>query len=131
MRIRRTLADTGVFADLHELKPQPGVVRYAVNVPFWSAGGEKTRWFCVPGVTETIGFNRDGHWTCQQRTIWIKHFELELTNGVPASTRRIENRLFIQLSGEVYGVSDRWGESLTNATLIPVEGFKEECSLYD
>jgi uncharacterized repeat protein (TIGR03806 family) len=123
-----TLADTGVFADLANLTPNLGIVGYDVNVPFWSDNAKKTRWFSVPRF---IGFSRDGNWSFPPGTVWVKHFELELTNGVPESARRLETRLLVRTTTGLYGATYRWGGSLTNATLVPAEGLDEALAIYD
>jgi glucose/arabinose dehydrogenase len=120
-----TLADTGAFADLASLTPQPGIVPYGVNVPFWSDGARKTRWFSVPDPKAKISFSAEGNWSFPPGTIWIKHFEIELTNGVAESARRLETRLIVRDTNGVYGVTYRWGDSRTNATLVPEEGLDE------
>lgn len=123
-----TLADTGAFVDLQSLTPYPGVVPYELNVPFWSDGAIKTRWFSVPATNQTIGFNAELPWTFPTGTVWIKHFELQLTNGVPASARRIETRLLVKNADGSggYGVTYRWGNSTTNAVLVPANGLAQD-----
>ena len=120
-----TLDQTGALADLATLTPQPGVVPYALNVPFWSDNALKTRWFSVPNTNLTIGFDRNANWSFPTGTVWIKHFELELTNGVGTSRQRLETRLLVKNATGVYGVTYRWGNSTTNASLIPEEGLDE------
>src|SRR5438045_245586 len=83
-----SLADTGAFSDLVGLTPQSGIVPYDVNVPFWADGAHKKRWFSLPDLNSAIGFDRELPWTFPAGTVWIKHFELELKKGDPASTRR-------------------------------------------
>jgi uncharacterized repeat protein (TIGR03806 family) len=126
-----TLADTGAFADTSTLTPNTGIVPYDVNVPFWSDNARKTRWFAIPRLTGTIGFNRDGNWSFPAGTVWIKHFDLELTNGVPESARRLETRLLVRTTTGLYGATYRWGDSLTNATLVEAEGLDETFTIYD
>ncbi|HKS35814.1 MAG TPA: PQQ-dependent sugar dehydrogenase [Verrucomicrobiae bacterium] len=126
-----TLADTGAFSDLASLAPQAGIVPYDLNVPFWSDHAIKTRWFSVPDTNLMIGFNRDGNWSFPTGAVWVKHFELELTNGVPASRKRLETRFIVRNAGGVYGVTYRWGNSLTNATLVGEEGLDEEFLIHD
>lgn len=126
-----TLAGTGAFTNLTSLTPQGGIVAYDLNVPFWSDNAVKSRWFSVPNTNLTIGFNRDGNWSFQTGAVWIKHFELELTNGVSASRKRLETRFIVKNSTGVYGVTYRWGNSLTNATLVPVEGMDEQFVIDD
>lgn len=128
-----TLADTGVFASPTALTPNAGIVPFDVNVGFWSDNAQKTRWFSVPATNQTIGFNADGNWTFPAGTVWIKHMELQLTNGVPGSMRRLETRLLIKNDADfgIYGVTYRWGGSLTNATLVAEEGLDETFVIND
>ncbi|MCX8089885.1 MAG: PQQ-dependent sugar dehydrogenase [Verrucomicrobiae bacterium] len=120
-----TLADTGAFTNLATLAPAPGIVPYDLNLPFWSDYALKWRWFSVPDTNRVITFNRDANWLFPTGTVWIKHFELELTNGVPASRRRLETRFLVRTTNGVYGITYRWGNSTTNATLVPEEGMNE------
>jgi uncharacterized repeat protein (TIGR03806 family) len=126
-----TLADTGVFTDTATLTANAGIIPYDLNVPFWSDNARKTRWFSVPGLTSTIIFNRDGNWSFPSGTVWVKHFELELTNGVAESSRRLETRLLVRTGTTLYGVTYRWGDSLTNAVLVPPDGLDETFTVYD
>lgn len=126
-----TLAATGVFTNLATLEPNPGVVPYDINLPFWSDYAHKQRWFTVTNLNRTIGFNPDGNWSFPTSSIWVKHFELELTNGVPESRQRLETRFIVRTTTGVYGATYRWGDSLTNATLVPDEGTNETFVVYE
>jgi mono/diheme cytochrome c family protein len=126
----QTLADTGAFASLATLTPQPGIIPFELNVPLWSDGAHKTRWFCLPG-TNRIVFSRDGGWVAPIGTVWIKHFDLELTNGVAESARRLETRFLVRTEDGVYGVTYRWGGSLTNAMLVDAGGLNEDFGIHD
>jgi len=125
------LSETGAFSDLRSLKPAAGIVSYDINVSFWSDNASKSRWFSLPDTNLTMGFSREGNWSFPAGTIWIKHFELEMTNGVPESARRLETRFIVRNSNGVYGVSYRWGDSLTDATLVPEKGMDETISIND
>jgi hypothetical protein len=50
----QTLTDTGFFADLTDLSPNPGAEAYAPNLRFWSDYANKTRWFLVKNATDTL-----------------------------------------------------------------------------
>jgi len=126
-----TLAATGVFTNLTSLAVAKGIVPYDINVPFWSDNAIKSRWFSVPNTNLTIGFNRADAWSFPTGAVWIKHFELELTNGVPASRQRLETRLLVKNTNGVYGVTYRWATSLTNATLVPEAGLDESFFIDD
>lgn len=128
-----TLTDTGVFSNAATLNPAPGFVPYDVNVPFWSDNAHKSRWFYVP-TNRTVTFIANNNWQFPTGTVWVKHFELELTNGVPSSRKRLETRLLVRYQEnpqEVYGITYRWGDSLTNATLVPENGLDEEFVIHD
>jgi glucose/arabinose dehydrogenase len=126
-----TLADTGAFSDVANLIPNPGVIPYNVNAPFWSDNTQKTRWFSLPDTNTTITFNADANWTFPAGAVWVKHFELAMTNGVASSNRRIETRFLVKNTNGVYGVTYRWGGSTTNATLVPDEGLDESFVISD
>ena len=85
----------------------------------------------MPNTNLTIGFSRDGNWAFPDGAVWVKHFELELTNGVPASRKRLETRFIVRNAGGVYGVTYRWGDSLTNATLVAEGGMDEQFIIHD
>ena len=122
-----TLADTGAFANLVELTPNAGIVPYEVNVPFWSDNAIKSRWFSVPDVNAKITFRAATNWAFPAGTVWIKHFELEMTRGVAASRRRVETRFLVRdaTAKGVYGVTYRWADSQTNAALVQEQGMDE------
>jgi len=125
-----TLLDTGAFSNLVDLTANPGIVPYEINVPFWSDHARKTRWFSVPNTNSTIGFDVLGNWSSPTGTVWIKHFDLELTNGVTASARRLETRFLVRNESGVYGVTYRWNSD-TNAALVPEDGLDESFVVSD
>lgn len=125
-----TLADTGAFSDLATLTPNAGIVSYDLNVPFWSDNAIKTRWFSVPNTNLTIGFNPDSNWSFPTGSVWIKHFELELTNGVPESRQRIETRFIVRNTNGIYGITYRW-DSPTTASLVAEAGMDEAFTIND
>jgi glucose/arabinose dehydrogenase/mono/diheme cytochrome c family protein len=125
------LSDTGAFSSLAGLQPHSGIVAYEVNTPFWSDHALKRRWFAVPDPATFIGFSSNSNWSFPAGTVWIKHFELELTNGVPASARRVETRFLVKNSTGVYGATYRWDASQAEATLVPEEGLEETILIHD
>jgi len=133
-----TLADTGAFTNLASLtspndplQPAPGIVPYDINQSFWSDNALKSRWFSVPSLSQTIGFDPSNNWTFPAGTVWIKHFNLQLTNGDPTSIIRLETRLLVKNSNGIYGVTYRWGGSKTNATLVDANGMDESFTMDD
>ncbi len=124
------LSATGAFTNLATLGFSPGIVAYDINTPFWSDNAIKTRFFSVPNTNLTITFNPTGSWTFPTGTVWIKHFELEITNGVPSSRRRIETRFMISNTNGGYGVTYRWTTPPTNAVLVAEAGLDESITNY-
>lgn len=120
-----TLSATGLFKDVATLTPADGVVPYQVNVPQWSSNAVAKRWFCIPDLNDTIGFARTGNWTFPASTVWVQHFDIEVTNGVLPSKMPIETRLLVRNFEGAYGLSYRWGDSRTDATLVSDQGTNE------
>jgi len=126
-----TLAQTGAFSDLAALTPAAGIVPYDLNLPFWSDYALKSRWFSIPDLNDTMTFSAAGNWSFPNGTVWIKHFELELTNGVPASRRRLETRFLVKNDHGVHGFTYRWNEPQTDATLVGEGGTDELIAVFN
>ncbi len=125
------LSQTGLFEDLVEMKPRPGLVPYEVNVPFWSDYAAKRRWFAVPGLDARIGFRRDGAWTFPAGTVWVKHFDRPYVRP-DQELRRLETRVLIRTpNGGVAGASYRWNDEGTEAELVPSDGANALFNLRD
>jgi hypothetical protein len=114
-----TLSATGLFADLTDLSPAPGLLPYTPNLAFWSDYAVKRRWFSIPDAISKMTWSRDASWTFPTGQIWVKHFDLESERGNPASPKkRIETRVLVKNASGGYGVSYRWNEAGTEATLV-------------
>jgi uncharacterized repeat protein (TIGR03806 family) len=118
------LSQTGAFNDLPTLAPATGLVQYGMNVPFWSDGALKQRWFAVPydggalRPAQQIQFSADGNWSFPAGTVFVKHFDLK-TNELQSATRRLETRLLVYTTnGIVFGASYRWRADHSDADLV-------------
>ena len=116
------LSGTGAFSSLSTLTPNPGIVAYTPAVPFWSDHAIKSRWFSIPAVASKVTFAADSNWTLPTDAVWIKHFDLEMERGNPATRRRLETRLLVKTASGGYGVSYRWNEAQTDADLVEDAG---------
>jgi glucose/arabinose dehydrogenase len=116
------LTDTGFFADLTDLTPNPGAETYAPNLRFWSDHADKTRWFLVKNTTDTLTWSRDGAWSFPNGMIWVKHFDLALDRNNPATSKRIETRFLVKTASGAYGVSYKWNDTGTEAFLVSEAG---------
>ncbi|MCW1922781.1 PQQ-dependent sugar dehydrogenase [Luteolibacter arcticus] len=127
----QTLSATGVFADLTDLSPNPGVVAYEPNLPFWSDHAIKKRWFAIGNTSDQFTYAAEGPWQSPVGAVFAKHFDLELERGNPATKKRIETRLLVRTAEGVYGVSYRWNEAGTEADLVADEGVSFDLSITD
>ena len=92
----QTLTATGIFSDVADLTPNPGVLPYQVNLPFWADHSIKQRWFAIKNTTDLIGYSKHGAWQYPNGMVWVKHFDLELERGNPATRKRIETRVLVR-----------------------------------
>lgn len=105
-----TLTKTGIFSDLTNLTPTPGLVPYGINLPFWSDHALKQRWFALKTTEDLINYSKNDPWTFPNGMIWVKHFDLELERGNPATKKRIETRVIVR---------NQTPENVDLTTLIP------------
>lgn len=92
-------------------KPDPGLIAYDVNVPFWSDGGTKRRWLAIPDGTK-ISVGSDGHFDLPIGSVVAKEFSV--------GRMRVETRLLVRHDdGAWAGYTYRWEASQTDATLVP------------
>jgi uncharacterized repeat protein (TIGR03806 family) len=112
------LSQTGVFASLADLRPNPGIIPYDVNVPLWSDGASKRRWIALPPGSR-IDFAASGEWRFPAGTVFVKHFELAADDTEPMAKRRLETRLLVvDGTGNGYGVTYKWRPDNQDADLL-------------
>ena len=126
-----TLAESGIFSDLNSLQPNPGIFGYDVNLPFWSDGALKSRWFSIPDLQKKIQFSPEGNWTFPVGATWIKHFDLETRKGDRTSTKRVETRVLVNGTKGYYGLTYKWDDSGSNAILVPENGDRKDFQVTD
>lgn len=117
-----TLSATGAFTDVRTLTPSPSLIPYELNVPFYSDGAMKRRWFSLPrsdgsGGGPAVGFAPGGPWAFPNGTVFVKHFEFAGREGQPP--QRVETRVLVRDNrGFVYGASYRWRPDGSDADLV-------------
>ena len=131
LEIPAQIRDLRAFDDLSTLKPASGLLPYEIINPLWSDGAAKQRWVSRKDARGKIEFAATEPWKFPAGMFWVKHFELELTNGVPESRRRLETRFLVKTEEGVYGLSYRWGDSMTNAILLPPYPTNETFVVHD
>jgi uncharacterized repeat protein (TIGR03806 family) len=127
-KLPQKLSQTGVFASLAKLVPNPGIIPYTVNSPLWSDGAAKRRWIALP-VGKHIAFSARGEWKFPVGTVLIKHFELATDETRPKKRRRLETRLLVvDATGNGYGVTYKWRADNRDADLL-ADGVREKITI--
>ncbi|HXI70316.1 MAG TPA: chitobiase/beta-hexosaminidase C-terminal domain-containing protein [Verrucomicrobiae bacterium] len=119
------LSQTGVFTNTPAMNPAGSLLPYSVNVPLWSDGAVKTRYFVVPNggapytPEEQVTFTTNAEWTFPAGTVFVKTFELVTNETNPNLKRRLETRLLVRgTNGAVYGVTYKWRTDNSEADLL-------------
>jgi len=118
------LSQTGAFASVTTLAPAVTAIPYTPNHPFWSDRAIKQRWVNVPNdgapyaAGERITWSATGSWTWPAGTVFVKHFDIPLSEVSPTPTRRLETRILVMTTGGAYGVTYRWNTAQTNADVV-------------
>jgi len=115
------LSSIGAFKDLKNLEVADGIIPYEVIAPLWSDRATKKRWMAIPN-NQKIEFNAVEDWKFPEGTVFIKHFDLPLTDEENGPSKKLETRFFvIGKDNKSYGLTYRWNEDGTDATLLKVE----------
>lgn len=113
-----TLGATGIFTDMATLAPSPRLTPYEINVPFFSDGAVKSRFAAIPSGT-SIGFKPNGDWEFPVGSVFVKHFELPVSDLDISKRRRLETRvLVVKADHTVYGATYRWRDDQSDADLL-------------
>ncbi|MEE9494690.1 MAG: PQQ-dependent sugar dehydrogenase [Gammaproteobacteria bacterium] len=111
------LSETGIFSNIASLQIASGFIEYDINHPFHSDNAIKRRWVGVPD-DKKVTFDSDNSWAFPQGSVVVKHFEMEMTEGDPASRKRLETRLLLHTQQGWQGFTYRWNAQGTDATLL-------------
>ena len=119
------LSLTGVFSNTPDMVPVASLIPYAPNVPLWSDGAQKGRYFSIPNngprytPNEQIGYAPTGTWSFPAGTVFVKTFEVQTNVSDPNSYLRLETRLLVRdTNGAVYGVTYKWRADYSDADLL-------------
>lgn len=119
------LSQVGVFSNLTTLAPAQGLLPYTVNSPLWSDNAAKFRWLAVPNdgthntTAKQITFSPTNEWRFPAGTVFVKHFELPVSDANPAIRQRLETRfLVMDNSGGAYGLTYKWRTDHSDADLL-------------
>jgi len=122
-----TLSATGLFTDLSPLQPVDGLVEYDINVPLWSDGTVKRRWFGLPAGAD-ITFSSNGAWQLPPGSVIVKEFAIAEDARTPSQLRKLETRVLFHAERGWIGFTYRWNNAQSEATLVEA-GASEQLSL--
>ena len=119
------LSELGAFKDLVSLEPIDGFIPYALNSELYSDNAIKQRWIAIPNdgsydsPAEQVMFSKEDNWHYPPGTVFIKHFELPISDLDPTLRKRVETRfLIISEDDKSYGLTYKWNEDETDAELL-------------
>jgi uncharacterized repeat protein (TIGR03806 family) len=105
--VATTLSASGCVGVADPSQPAIGLIPYDINVPFWSDGAVKERFYAIPDGT-SIDVNVEGDWVFPIGSVLMKNFRV--------NNELIETRLFMRhTDGEWAGYSYEWNDAGTDA----------------
>jgi uncharacterized repeat protein (TIGR03806 family) len=107
----QTLSATGCTQPAAATIPATGLIPYDVNVPLWSDGAQKQRFFALPDGAK-IHVGTDGDFDLPIGSVAVKTF---LVAGQPVETRLLVRHQ----DGAWAGYSYEWNDAGTDAVLLP------------
>jgi glucose/arabinose dehydrogenase len=120
------LSATGLFSDVKDLTPAPGLHPYEINHPFWSDLAVKRRWVGLLAGADPIGFSSASPWSIGPGTVFVKHFDLATNPNPAVPARRVETRVLVRNTQGMWGATYRWRTDGSEADLVPPEGLDED-----
>lgn len=108
----RLLSETGLFADLDAHKVAVGVWPYDVNVPFWSDGADKQRFFRLP-PGKALGYASEGTFDVPVGATLVKSFSKPSSQG----RRYLETRLIERTADGWEAATYVWNADQADAEL--------------
>lgn len=108
----RLLSKTGIFSNVKELSPSPGVVPYEPTVPQWMDGAVARRFIALPGSSQLT--NPAGPWAYPKDSVLVRSIDVE--------GRRLETQLLHYDGQNWNGYTYKWNSQQDDAELVPAEG---------
>jgi putative heme-binding domain-containing protein len=138
----KTLSATGLFQDVKQHIPAPGVQPYTIQAAQWQDGATAERLIALPGqstvtwheepqkLSGNVGWQRFRlHYPAN--TVFVKTLALETTVGVPATRTRLETQILHFDGEDFFGYSYRWREDQSDADLVPHDGDERDFIIQD
>ncbi len=134
-RFPRKLSESGLFANISEFEPAPGVARYEINAPMWADGAQVDYLLAIPG-NETAVFYQNSqktfNWfnttvTMPIGSALVKTYSMPIDCRKPEILRRIETQVALKdAQGEWQYYTYRWNDEGSDAELVPADGSSQK-----
>jgi len=129
VQIPATLSQVNAFANLSTRTPVDGFIPYEPKVSFWSDHAIKSRWFGLPNG-QRMNFSAERNWGFPNGTVWMKHFDMEMTRGDASTQKPIETRFLVKTGSGAYALTYQWREDGSDADLVPMEGTDRSLNIF-
>ncbi len=136
----RTLNETGLFRSVADHTPAEGVVPFSINAAQWADYAVAERWLGLPGDSSIVVHDRPATVSGSmfsramdypKDAVLMKTLSLELTQGDPASRRKIETQILHFNGYDWRGYSYRWNVEQTDAELVEATGATTKFEIAD
>jgi putative heme-binding domain-containing protein len=128
----RKLSETGLFTDVAQQIPNPGVHPFAARAPMWADGMEAQRFAAFVegnGSIETTLRENQKKQRVDSTTAYPAGMVLSKTLTLPDTKQRIETQL-LHYDGEAWNAySYRWNDAGTDAQIVGPNGDERELTL--
>ena len=136
----RKLSESGLFVDIAEHRPAPGVTSYGINAPMWADGAKPVYMLAIPGEETAVFYQnpqKTFNWFNTTVTMPIGSV-LAKTYAIPIDYRQLEKLLRIETQvalkdtqGEWQYYTYRWNDQGSDAELVPASGGNQSITIED
>lgn len=133
------LSDTGLFANVVGMQPEPGVLEYEISAHHWADGTHSRQWVAIPNA-EQLGLwdnprwdlgQVDGHFVYPPDTVLAKTVSYFSEAGNPQSEKHLETQVLHLLGDEFRAYNYLWNEAQTDAMLQADVASESKLSIQD
>ncbi|MFN9974907.1 MAG: hypothetical protein ACK58T_33950, partial [Phycisphaerae bacterium] len=101
------LSETGLFTDLVNETPSPGVTEYEINAHHWADGTSSRRWLALPG-DQPVSVEADGGFVFPDGAVIAKTVSFESNSSKEQTRRRLETQILHREQGSWRPYTYRW-----------------------
>ncbi len=135
----KRLSETGLFADVVGMQPEPGVIEYEISAHHWADGTHSRQWIAIPN-SEQLGLwdnprwdlgQVHGHFVFPADTVMAKTVSYFSEVGNPQSEKHLETQVLHLLGDEFRAYNYLWNAEQTDAVLQADVASETKLSIHD